>query len=164
MSREFLIVDAAYDNNEYPGNVIVKVNDEYYLIPTLNRNSNDLTSFKKIEHEVIKNKNLTEISRYRYTTLELEKREGHDIPVGRSITDKELNDLKEELHLTDDDISDPFEETIGAIYGEKSEKKFRCIQISVEEVYAVRIEEKLKKKGIQAANVSAGRLNIRIPV
>ena len=164
MSRNFLTVDAAYDNNEYPGNVIVKVNDEYYLIPTLNRNSNDLTSFRKFEHEVIKNKNLTEIPRYRYATLELEKREGHNIPIGRAITEKEIDELKEELHLTDDDISEPFEETIGAIYGEKSEKTFRCIQISVEEVYAVQIEEKLKKKGIQAANVTAGKINIRVPV
>lgn len=164
MNKENLIVDAAYEANEYPGNVIVKVDSEYYLVPALNRTSNDLSSFRKFKKEAIKNKTLVEIPRYRYTTLELEKREGHNIPIGRAITEKELDELKEELHLTDDDISKPFEETIGALYGEKSEKKFRCIQISVEEVYGVQIEEKLKKKGIQAANVSAGRLNIRIPV
>lgn len=164
MNKENLIVDAAYEANEYPGNVIVKVDSEYYLVPTLNRTSNDLSSFRKFKKEAIKNKTLVEIPRYRYTTLELEKREGHNIPIGRAITEKELDELKEELHLTDDDISEPFEETIGALYGEKSKKTFKCIQIKVEEVYGVQIEEKLKKKGIQAANVSAGRLNIRIPV
>lgn len=157
-----LLVDVAYSSKAYPRNIIVEVDGEYYLIPTLGRESNDLASFKKISNNVIAEKNLEELPNYRYATLELEKRIGHNIEVGRPISDKELEDLKKTLKLSDDDISEPFENVKGSIYGEKSEKKFRCIQVKVDEMSTIKIEKNLRKKGIEAGSDSSGRVNIRI--
>ena len=100
---------------------------------------------------------------FMYVTRNIEKKSGHNINIGRSISDKEFEELKNSLKLTEDDISEPFEEKIGELFGEKSVKIFKCVQIKVEEVNAIKIEKNLRKKGIEAMNVAAGRINIRIP-
>ena len=42
-------------------------------------------------------------------------------------------------------------------------KKYMCINIRVPEHDAINIEQKLKSKGIEAANVNAGIVQIRVP-
>lgn len=160
---ENLIVDCAYTCKEYPNNCIVEINGEFYLLPSVRRNTNDLNAFKKIPNDVIKNKELVEFPNYRYPTNEFEKKDGIEIKIGRPITNKEFDTLKEELSLTDDDISEPFEQVLGGIYGKKSEKRFKAVQIRVEDIRGCEIERKLRKKGIQADNCSSGRVDIRIP-
>ncbi len=164
MLKESLMVDVAYELAEDPRKIIAKVDDEYYLVPTPHRETNDLKTFEKIPKAVIEAKTIRELPNYRYATHQIEKKTGHDVKVGRAISEKELEDLKKSLGLTDDDISEPFETVKGAIYGKKSEKRFKCIQIRVNDIEAAEIEMKLQKKGIEAANINLGRINIRIPV
>lgn len=160
--KENLVVDCAYTSKEYPNNIIVEIKGEYYLLPTLNRKSNDLADFKKIPNNVIKAKNLTELPNYRYVTKDLEKRTGYNIPLGRAISDKEFEELKQDLNLSDEDVSEPFENVKGAIYGENSEKRYTCIQIRVNEFKAIEIERKLKAKGIETSSPNIGRVDIRV--
>lgn len=160
---EKLVVDCAYTCKDYPNNCIVEIDGEFYLLPSVRRNTNDLNAFKKLPNNVIKNKELVEFPRYRYPTTEFEKKNGIEIKIGRAISDKEFEELKKELKLTDDDISEPFEQVLGAIYGKKSEKRFKAVQIRVEDIRGCEIERKLRNKGIQADNCSAGRIDIRIP-
>ena len=63
---ENLVVDGAYRIMDYPMNIVVKIEDEYYLLPALNRHSNDLTKFKKLSKLVINNKELRELLDYEY--------------------------------------------------------------------------------------------------
>ena len=76
--------------------------------------------------------------------------------------DEEFDELKQKFNLTEDDISEPFEFKKGAIFGEKYEIKYTCLQIQLDNKDAMEMEQKLKEKGIEAANIAADRLNIRI--
>ena len=58
ISMENLVVDCAYTCREYPDNCIIEVNGEFYLLPSVRRNTNDLNAFKKFPKNVIKNKKL----------------------------------------------------------------------------------------------------------
>lgn len=158
-----MVVDCAYTCKEYPNNIVVKVDGDFYLIPSMNRATNDLNDFKKLSIEFIKNKILEELPSYRYPAKELEKRNGVKITLGRPIGKKEFYELKNELNLSDDDVSEAYETVRGAVYGKESEKHFKCIQIKVEESCGVQIERKLKSKGIQADNINAGIIEIRVP-
>ena len=163
MLKENMIVDCAYASPEYPNNIIVNVDGEYYLLPTLGRTSNDLSQFKKVPSDVIKvKKSLVEIPNYRYVAQELTKKSGFDVIVGRSISEKEFAEIKESLKLGEDDISEPFVEKRGAVYGEENTKRFTCIQIKTSQREALQLEKQLKKKGIEAGCVNAGIVNIRI--
>ena len=163
MLKESLIVDKAYELIEDPRKIIAEVDGEYYLVPTPNRESNDLTTFEKISKSVINAKEKREIPNYRYATHQIEKKDGIIIKVGRPISEREFEDLKKSLNLTEDDISEPFEDVIGSVYGKKSEKRFKCIQIKVDDLNTIRIESMLRKKGIEASGIASGRVNIRVP-
>lgn len=159
---ENLVVDGAYRVMGYSGDIVVKIDDEFYLLPALNRTSNDLTKFKKLPESIVKNKELHELLDFEYVTKELEKKSGYEIKVGRAITDEEFDELKQKFNLTEDDISEPFEFKKGAIFWEKYEIKYTCLQIQLDNKDAMEMEQKLKEKGIEAANIAADRLNIRI--
>ena len=163
MLKESLMVDKAYELIEDVRKVIVEVDGEYYHLPTPYRESNDLTTFKKIPKNVIEAKGKREIPNYRYATLGVEKRTGHDVKIGRAISEKEFEDLKKSLKLTEDDISEPFEEVKGSVYGERSEKRFMSIQIKVDDLKTLEVEKALRKKGIEASGITSGRINIRVP-
>lgn len=159
---EHLMVDGAYRVMGYSGDIVVKIDDEFYLLPALNRTSNDLTKFKKLPKTIVENKELHELLDFEYVTKELEKKSGYEIKVGRAITDEEFDELKQKFNLTEDDISEPFKLKKGAIFGEKYEIKYTCLQIQLDNKDAIEMEQKLKEKGIEAANIAADRLNIRI--
>lgn len=86
MERENLMVDVAYNFAKNWRKVIAKVDGEYYLIPALNRRSNDLTTFKKISKSVIaiNEKIMREIPDYEYAIIGLEKRTGYDLKTRKS--------------------------------------------------------------------------------
>ena len=159
---EHLMVDGAYRVMGYSGDIVVKRDDVCYLLPALNRTSNDLTKFKKLPKTIVENKELHELLDFEYVTKELEKKSGYEIKVGRAITDEEVDELKQKFNLTEDDISEPFKLKKGAIFGEKYEIKYTCLQIQLDNKDAIEMEQKLKEKGIEAANIAADRLNIRI--
>lgn len=158
-----MVVDCAYTCAQYPNNIIIETNGEFYAIPSMGRTTNELSAFKKLDKKVVENLTLRELPNYRYPSKELEKKGEIKISVGRAISRSELADLKSELGLSDDDISEPYETTRGSVYGAKSEKRFSCVQIKVREADACGIEHKLKVKGIEAGNINAGIIEIRIP-
>ena len=80
----------------------------------------------------------------------------------RAITDDEFNELKNRFSLTEDDISEEFEETNNSMLGPKYEVKFTVKQIRVPAQAAISLEGELGNKGIEAFSANAGRLNIRV--
>lgn len=56
---ENLVVDGAYRVMGYSGDIVVKIDDEFYLLPALNRTSNDLTKFKKLPESIVKKQRIT---------------------------------------------------------------------------------------------------------
>lgn len=157
-----IIVDCAYWYDAYPGKIIAELDGKMYLIPTHKRKSNNLSDFRLVK-QVIGKECMQEFPDYDYITFGLEKKAGYNITLGRAITESELEKLKKELELTDDDISsEPFEAVIGAVYGEYA-KKIMGINIRVPIDDAMNVEQKLRNKGIEAANVNAGIVQIRVP-
>ena len=162
---EKLIVDCAYNMDQYPNHIVVEVEGEYYLLPSRadRRISNDLKKFRKLPKSISDSKTMHEFFNYEYLVNNLEKRSGYNFDDGRAISDKEFEDLKELLSLKEDDISEPFINEVGGIYGKKHTFKYKCIQIRVEDTLAIGIEQKLRKKGIMANNIAPGRIDIRVP-
>ena len=88
-------------------------------------------------------------------------RQGFNIEVGREITPSEMQSIREEYNILDDDISDEFIEIKGDVFGDKYKKTYTCVQIKVAESIASELESKLNDKGIEAKNIAVGRVNIR---
>ena len=106
-----------------------------------------------------------EIGQWLYVFLNCVPRDGFDVNVGRAITPKEFEELKEKYGLTEEKISNEFVMTIGAIYGKQYMKTITVIQIEVSSLAKsnpIEIESDLKAKGIEADNVNADRVNIRV--
>lgn len=156
-----IIVDCAYWYDAYPHNIIAELDGKMYLIPTHNRKSNNLSDFRLVK-QVIGKECMREFPDYDYITWGLEKRSGYDIVLRRAITGKEMEELKKEFSLTDDDISEPYESVKGEVYG-KYAKKYKCIQVKVPNDAAIGLETRLKNKGIEAANINVGTIEIRVP-
>lgn len=88
-------------------------------------------------------------------------REGFKINIGREITTSEFDELKDKLKLTDNDISEPFVDRKGDIYG-KYRKIYESVQISIDYMSEISVEKALRAKGIETANIAPGRINIRV--
>lgn len=157
-----LTVECAYFLSQYPNNIMVKIDEAYYLLPH-NRKSNELSTFKKVDTDFAEKANKREFLNSDYFFNYLEKKSGYNIPLGRAISDKEFESLKAKLNLSEEDISSPFENSKGAIYG-KSAKRYTCVQINVPDGMEIEIEQKLRQKGIEASNGSPNRVNIRVAI
>ncbi|MDE7398981.1 MAG: helix-turn-helix transcriptional regulator [Oscillospiraceae bacterium] len=96
-----------------------------------------------------------------YYTYKCVPKDGIPVNLGREITKSEFNELIKRYNLTDDDISNEFVDKKGAIYG-KYMKIYTSIQIRVDPMEAIPLETSLRKKGIEAANIASGRVNIRV--
>lgn len=160
--EEKLVVDCAFWSDQYPGKIGVQMGEEYYLLPT-KRTSNDLQSFRKISK--VEGYGRHDFLNHQYILFDLEKKSGYEFKVGRAISEKELQDLKKSLNLTDKDVvSKPFEMILGGIYGEKYQKKIYCIQLQNVPGNEISIQSDLRKKGIEANVINAGAINIRVNV
>ena len=158
--EEKLVVDCAFWLDQYPGKIGVQIGDEYYLIST-RRTSNDLKSFRKITK--VEGNGRHDFTNHQYVLFDLEKKSGYDFKLGRAISEKELQELKTSLNLTDKDVvSKPFEMILCAIYGEKYQKKIHCIQLQNVPGNETSIANDLCKKGIEANAINAGTINIRV--
>lgn len=99
---------------------------------------------------------------YKFVWKNLAPRGGFVVTLRRAITDEEFEALKEKYNLTPNDITEPFIDTAGEIYGKKATRTFTAIQIRVNAGEAIPLEHELRDKGIEAFNGSPGRVNIRI--
>lgn len=96
-----------------------------------------------------------------YYTYKCVPKDGIPINLGREITKSELDDIIKRYKLTEDDISNEFVDKKGDIYG-KYRKTYTSIQIRVDDAEALDLETSLRRKGVEAANIASGRVNIRV--
>lgn len=101
-----------------------------------------------------------------YYSYKCVPRDGIPVNLGREITKSELDDIIKRYKLTEDDISNEFTDKKGDIYG-KYQKNYTSIQIRINptenlDVQALDLEAELREKGIEAANIAPGRVNIRV--
>lgn len=161
-----LIVDAVWCDSHYPNNYIVIINGSAYLLssdryyPDGRHAANDLHHLKYYNFNP-KNECMTKLQQYAYIYTGCVPKEGFHVYIGRAITDKELNQIIMDYDLTSDDISEKFKFTKGEIYG-KYAKTYTSIQVAIANGKAIELEQKLRKLGIEAANIAPGRVNIRI--
>ena len=161
-----LIVDAVWCDSHYPNNYIVIINGSAYLLssdryyPDGRHAANDLHHLKYYNFNP-KNECMTKLQQYAYIYTGCVPKEGFHVYIGRAITDKELNQIIIDYDLTSDDISEKFKFTKGEIYV-KYAKTYTSIQVAIANGKAIELEQKLRKLGIEAANIAPGRVNIRI--
>lgn len=141
---------------------LVEKEGEYYLLSWKRPNNSRMRKVDSKDWAKAKIKGGYEVQNYMYVMLGLEKRTGYDVKVGRAITSEELEELKRRYNLDEKRITEPFEDKRGAIFGEEWQKTFTSVQIAVDPLEALSLEKDLVTKGIEAANVAAGRVNVRI--
>ncbi len=96
-----------------------------------------------------------------YPMNNMYKKDGYKVPLGRPMRQDELDEIISRYNLTENEISESYEETKGECYGEKDMVKFSAIQIKIDG-NPITLERELQKKGIEAFSGSSGRLTIRI--
>ncbi len=162
---DMLIVECIWNDPRY-SNPICQIGDEYFFIgtPTQLTNADGKATAGTLRRINVKPAETAKeiIQSYYPLMFHCVKRSGYKIDILRAITDEEFTALKEKLRLTEDDISDEFVDTAGTCFGKRYWKEYACVQIRVKNENPVVVEQELRKKGIQAANVSADRVNIRV--
>jgi hypothetical protein len=156
-----LIVDELIYDPSLPNAHVFKINDSYYMInnaETANRPIKE-ASIRPYKKHVSKGwRRMTYNHEFYFAGMM--PRGGFNVDLGRPITAEEFKELCEKYHLSDDTISKEFEDRIGDLYG-KYAKDIKSVQIKVPADEAIPLEAELKDKGIEAGNISGGRVNIR---
>lgn len=162
-----LIVDNLWYDPALPNNRIIEIDGDYFIAPTfytfLDNSSKPIT--KEQLRPMLKKLSVTskKLPQHNYLMFGCVPRGGFKVEIGRAITNGELSDLIQEYNLTKDDISGEFIDTKGEIYGDSVKVSFTAIQIKVSSgATAISIENKLRDKGIEVANITTGRINIRV--
>lgn len=157
----FLVVDKLfYDDNN--NSFIVENDGLYYKVRTWKF---DETCSLSEQLYLLKHNhfaNTYTVTQTDYIMKNCIPRNGFVVDIGREITTSELTEIRDKYHITDDDISSDFEAVKGAVCGKKYQKSFTAIQVRVDPLEALHLERVLKEKGIEAGNISSGRVNIRI--
>lgn len=149
-----VIVDNMYSFPNLPMNYVVEIKGEFYII----YNGGTLKPISKMYAEKV---NKEVCPDHLFILNNLYKRSGFEVSLGRAITAEEFEEIKKQYHLTEDDITEPFDETKGEIYGEQNKKTFKAVQICVDN--PIELERKLRdEKNIEAFSGSPGRIIIRI--
>jgi len=158
-----LIIDSAWHDPHFPTGYVLIINDAAYLLP-MGRNYKSGVDAVKVMHLLrfyTKGDRAEKIKAYEYPFIPCVPKSGFDIRLGRAITEEELDDIRKEYSITDDDISGKFDDVKGRIYG-KYAKTYTCVQVRVDNNKAISLEERLLKMGIEAGNIAPGRVNIRV--
>lgn len=154
-----LIVDELINEPSLSGSILVRIDNEYFII----RNAFSVNPIKQdslrpyMRHVNEKWERAT--LDYDFLMANLMPRGGYKVPVKRPATHEEFELICKELGLDEGDISSEFEDKIGDVYG-KYAKTIKRRQIRVPELEAIPLERKLRKMGIEASNISPGRVNI----
>ena len=159
-----LMIDSAWHDPHFPTGYVLLIDGNAFLLP-MGRNYNSgedaVKIMRPLKFYTKDGKHTSKVRNYEYPFIPCVPRNGFDIKLGRSITSEELSRIREEYHITDDDISGEFEDVKGAIYG-KYAKTYTCVQVRVDDSKAISLEERLLKMGIEAGNIAPGRVNIRV--
>lgn len=85
------------------------------------------------------------------------------LSIGRSITKKELGELRAKYNIADDDISSEYDVYKYRMYGKKNARQFRAIQIRIGDgVKAIQEKDILEKMGIEASAITPGVIEVRV--
>lgn len=159
-----LIIDSAWHDPHFPTGYVLLIDGNAFLLP-MGRNYNSgedaVKIMRPLKFYTKDDKHTSKVRNYEYPFIPCVPRNGFDINLGRAITSEELSDIREEYHITDDDISGEFEDVKGKIYG-KYAKTYTCVQVRVDASQAIKLESNLVSKGIEAGNIALGRVNIRV--
>jgi hypothetical protein len=151
-----LVIDALYYDPHYQTAYVVRIGNEHFLMHGTWAPGKLLRPYKikpRDEWEITEN--------HTFFFCNLIPRGGyHQVNAGRPATAEEFADIISTYGLTEDDISDEFEDVRGGLYGPDAEIRFTSKQIRVPD--AIGVEQKLRDRGIEAANTSPGRVNIRV--
>ena len=104
-----LIVDAAYHDPHYPGDYVLIIDGDAYLLPA-GRNyqaESVLEAMRPLKFYSMKNSH-EKIMEYEYVFLSCVPKDGFNVQLGRPITRVEFSLLCNEYHITDKDITDEF--------------------------------------------------------
>lgn len=84
------------------------------------------------------------------------------LSIGRSITKKELSELRAKYNIGDDDISGRYDTYKYRMYG-KNARQFRAMQIRIgDAVKAIQEKDRLEKMGIEASVITVGIIEVRV--
>ena len=159
-----LIIDSAWHDPHFPTGYVLLIDGNAFLL-SMGRNYNSgedaVKIMRPLKFYTKDAKHTSKVRNYEYPFIPCIPRNGFDINLGRAITSEELSGIREEYHITDDDISGEFEDVKGKIYG-KYAKTYTCVQVRVDDGMAILLEERLLKMGIEAGNIAPGRVNIRV--
>lgn len=158
--NNLLIVDELYFDPRHPYNPIAHIGDDYYMLPSKPTKpipEKSLRLFKTTPAV----KSMKASHNHEFLMYHTMPRDGFKVSVGRAATPEEFEKIVEEYGLGEDDISDEFDVTKGAIYGDEYQKTYKTRQVRVPAQEAIVLEQKLHDKGIEAGNGSSGRVNIR---
>jgi uncharacterized Zn ribbon protein len=154
-----LILDPHYDNS----GCIVKDRETFYFLAYRQISENVKNEVKPLPYyKASKVSAKTKFNNDDYFLRGLEPRSGFKpVETGRAITPDEFSEIENRLQLTEDDISEEFEDTKGHMLGPKNQVNVIVKQIKVDGK-AIGLERELQNKGIEAFSGSPGRLNIRV--
>jgi len=158
--NDLLVVDELYHDPRYPNNPVVRIGENYYLLPSAPTKPIPENSLRKFKTKPAVTAQKASHS-YEYLMYHTIPRNGFEVTVGREATPEEIEEIIREHGLTEDDISQEFDDEKGTIYGDKYKKKYKSVQVRVPNDEAIPLEQKLRDKGIEASNGSPGRVNIR---
>lgn len=166
-NEDRLIVDNLWYDPVLPNNRIIEIDGDYFIAPTfytfLENSSKPIT--KEQLRPMLKKLSVAskKLPQHNYLMFGCVPRGGFKVEIGRAITNDELSELVREYNLAEDDISGEFVDTKGGVYGESVKVGFTAIQIKASSgAIAISIENKLRDKGIEAANIAPERVNIRV--
>lgn len=159
-----LIIDSAWHDPHFPTGYVLLIEGDAFLLP-MGRNYNSgedaVKIMRPLKFYTKDDKHTSKVRNYEYPFIPCVPRNGFDIKLGRAITSEELSGIREEYHITDNDITGTFEDVKGKIYG-KYAKTYTCVQVRVDATQAIEFESKLVNMGIEAGNIAPGRVNIRV--
>ena len=159
-----LIIDSAWHDPHFPAGYVLLIDGNAFLLPST-RNYEDgkaaVKVMRPLKFYTMDKKHTKKIANHEYAFIPCDPKAGIKVMLGRAITEEELEKVREEYNITDDDISGRFEDVKGAIYG-KYAKTYTCVQVRVDNNKAIPLEEKLVEIGIEAGNIAPGRVNIRV--
>ena len=162
-----LIIDSAWHDPHFPAGYVLLIDGNAFHLPlakhyTDGRSAvNDLRPLKfytKPKH----GDKAQKIETYEYALIPCAPKDGIDVKIGRAISKEELEKIREEYNITDDDISDRFVSVKGGAYGKKYTKTYGCVQVRVRSSKAIELERRLTDDGIEAGNIAPSRVNIRV--
>lgn len=157
-----LIVDDFALDPGLPLHAVIRIGDALHMIPLAGWRSdplkkNDLHAYmKRLQPD------WQRPSPWVWAAEGLIPRKGYpNVMVGRAMTPEEFDAFCTQHNLSDDDdVSDPFDYQVGAIYGADAARTVKVRQVAIS--HAIQEERALADKGIFASCGSPGRLNIRV--